>query len=380
MDGRIQYSQPADPQAVGVDPKSLALLAELFDRQITAGLHPAAQMVVLKDGQVIFDRVGGSYNGRPVTPDTPFYSFSVTKAFTGMCVHKLIEEGKVSLDAPVAAYWPAFGRRGKEAITIRQIFLHQAGLPAIKRYDQIPLWPYWKLITDSIAWMKPEYPPGTRMGYHPLTYGYILGEVVRRVSGLPVEAYFARHFARPLELENSWLKIPSGELKRVPRLISGSEDMDLLVRVFNLPPIRKAVIPAASLYSTARELAVFYQMLVDKGRYGGGQYLKPETIERATSLGYRGEDFINQRESIFGYGFHLGGRETTERDGECSFGSPSTLNTFGHMGYRTCMAWGDKQHRLVVAFTCNRMIGDQESRQRWISLNNAVWNAIGVTG
>jgi CubicO group peptidase (beta-lactamase class C family) len=378
MDGRIDFSKPADPAAAGVDPQKLIPLTELFDRQIAAGMHPAAQMVVLKDGRVIFERAGGQYNGVPITPDTPFYTFSVTKAFTGACIHKLIDEGKVSLDAPVAEYWPGFGKRGKQTITIRQVFLHLAGLPAVSRYDQIPLWPFWKLITASIAWMKPEYPPGTRMGYHAVTYGYILGEVVRRVSGLPIDRYFAQNFAGPLGMHNSWIKIPPSELKRAPRLISGCQDMNLLVNVFNLPVIRKACIPAASLYSTAREMAVFYQMLVEGGRYGGEQYLSPGTVEQATALGYRGEDYINQRESLFAYGFHLGGRETTEVEGECSFGARSTQHTFGHMGNRTCMAWGDARHRLVVAFTCNRLIGHEESRQRWISLNNAVWDAIGV--
>ena len=234
------------------------------------------------------------------------------------------------------------------------------------------------MITASIAWMKPEYPPGTRMGYHAVTYGFILGEVVRRVSGLPVELYFSQNYAESLGMHNSWLKIPRRELRRVPKLISASKDMNILVDVFNLPAIRKACIPAASLYSTARELAVFYQMLVNRGSYGGEQYLSPETVEQATALGYRGDDFVNQRESLFAYGFHLGGRETTEVEGECSFGARSTQHTFGHMGNRTCMAWGDTRHRLVVTFTCNRLIGYKESRQRWISLNNAVWDAIGV--
>lgn len=379
MNDRIDYTQPPDPASVGVDPQALRPLGALFDQMLADGLHSAAQMVVLKDGEVLFDRAAGAARGKPVTPETPFYGFSVSKAFTGACVHRLIEAGKVSLDAPVAEYWPEFGKKGKDAITIRHVFLHLAGVPAIHRTDQIPLWPFWKLTTAAVANLPLEYTPGTKNAYHAVTYGFILGEVVRRVSGIPVERYFEQHFTRPLGMFNSWLKIPTNQLRRVPKLVSGVADQDALVRVFNLRPIRRAVIPAASLHSTAREMAIFYQMLVNKGSYGGRQYLRPETVAQATSLGYEGFDVINQRYSLWAYGFHLGGRETMENEGESSFGSRSTQYTFGHMGNRSCMAWADSQHRLVVAFTCNRLLGYQESRDRWIGLNNAVWDAIGVS-
>jgi CubicO group peptidase (beta-lactamase class C family) len=98
----------------------------------------------------------------------------------------------------------------------------------------------------------------------------------------------------------------------------------------------------------------------------------------ATSLGFRGIDDFSQRETLWAYGFHLGGRPTSQKEGESSFGERSTQQTFGHMGNRSSMAWGDLNHRLVVAFTCNRLLEEDANRQRWISLNNAVWDALGV--
>ena len=279
MDARIDYSQPPDPAAAGIDPKAIQPLADLFDQMIAEGLHPAAQMVVLKDGHVIFDRAAGQANGRSITPETPFYGFSVSKAFTGMCVHQLIDAGKVSLDAPVSEYWPAFARKGKGEVTIRQVFLHLAGIPAINRYEHIPLWPSWWAATAAVANLPLEYPPGTQNAYHAVTYGFVLGEVVRRVSGLRIDRYFDKHFAKPLGLKNTWMKIPASQLKRVPRLVCGTEDQETLVKVFSLRPIRRALIPAASLHSTAREMAVFYQMLVNKGRYGGVEFVRPGTLE-----------------------------------------------------------------------------------------------------
>jgi CubicO group peptidase (beta-lactamase class C family) len=380
MGNRIDFSARPDLAALGIDPDRQRAVEEIFHRHFAEGLHSAAQLVVVSDGQVVVDLAAGSFrSGQPVRPETPFYCFSVSKALTGMCVHKLIEQGRVSLDAPVADYWPQFARRGKHEVTIRQVFLHLAGIPAITRYEQIPLWPFWALTTRAVANLPLEYPPGTQMAYHALTWGFILGEVVRRVSGMPFEVFFAREFAGPLEMENSWFRIPSRDLRRSPRIQSGSRDQDTLVRVFNLRPIRQALMPAGSLNSTARDLAVFYQMLVNQGEYGGQHLLQPETVAQATTLGYRGWDTINQRDTLWAYGFHLGGRRADEgRNPDRSvFGDASTAATFGHMGNRSCMAWGDIGHRLVVAFTCNRLVDYQESRRRWIEINDAVWRIIG---
>jgi CubicO group peptidase (beta-lactamase class C family) len=376
----LDFTSRTSPEELGVDPIALSRLEGLFHTQIDEGLHPAAQMVVIKDDQVIFDQAAGHFRGgKPVRADTPFYCFSVSKAFTGMCIHKLIEEGKLALEAPVAAYWPAFGRNGKSEITIRQVFHHTAGIPAIERYRQIPLWPFWPLVTADVAALTPEFPPGSRMAYHAVTWGFIFGEVVRRVSGMPFEDYFQTHFAQPLGMHNSWFRIPLRDLRRSPRIITGHPDQNTLVRVFDAHPIRRAVIPAASLNSTARELAVFYHMLVNGGCYGEKQVLKPETVRRAVSLGYAGWDEINQRETLWAYGFHLGGRkEEASQQEESVFTDRSTHATFGHTGNRSCMAWGDMDHRLVVAFTCNRLVGYQETRRRWMDLNNAVWDLVGI--
>ena len=103
-------------------------------------------------------------------------------------------------------------------------------------------------------------------------------------------------------------------------------------------------------------------------------------MAQAVSLGYHGWDAINKRDTLWAYGFHLGGAKNVDDpdEEESVFGRRSTRATFGHMGNRSCMAWGDMDHRLVVTFTCNRLIGQQESRQRWQALNNAVWELIGV--
>jgi CubicO group peptidase (beta-lactamase class C family) len=379
MADTIDYSRKLDAYALGVDAAALRNLEEIFLSQIADGLHTAAQMVVLLDGKVLFDRAAGSFRGqnkKKVTQQTPFYCFSVTKAFTAMCVHKLIEEGKIALEAPVAEYWPAFGKHGKEVVTVHQAFVHMAGIPTVGFYKQIPLWPFWGLITRNTANLKPQFPPGEVMAYHPISWGTIMGELVRRVSGMPLNEYFDSHFAQPLGLKNTWLKLPFGQLKRTPPVLSAAEDQKFAKQLFNFPPIRRALLPAGSLHSTAREMAIFYHMLVSGGTYAGQQLLKPETIKTATTLQYRGVDRLNGRETLWGYGFHLGGRENIEELGEPTFGARSTVRSFGHGGNRSSLAWADHDHKLVVAFTCNQFLSNQGSRQRWIALNNAVWDIV----
>ena len=108
----IDYSKPADPASLGMSTQGIENIRQVFQRQFEQGLHPAAQLVVLRHGQVVVDEVVGQHRSQPVTSATPFLGFSVTKPYTAMCVHKLIEEGLVEMDAPVAEYWPEFGAEG----------------------------------------------------------------------------------------------------------------------------------------------------------------------------------------------------------------------------------------------------------------------------
>ncbi|HKJ26348.1 MAG TPA: serine hydrolase domain-containing protein, partial [Anaerolineales bacterium] len=176
--------------------------------------------------------------------------------------------------------------------------------------------------------------------------------------------------------ENTWLKLPFRQLRRTPPIDSAADDQKYGDILFNYLPNRLALLPAGSLHSTAREMAVFYHMLVSGGSYGGRQFLLPETIENATSLKIEGIDQSSQRESRWAYGFHVGGRKSTEEFGEPVFGARSTVRSFGHAGNRSCLAWADHDHKLVVAFTCNRFLSDESSRARWLALNNAVWDIV----
>lgn len=370
MKDRLDFSNqtPVSPRSQG--------LHDLLQEQIRQGLHPATQMVVVQRGEVLYDQAMGTFRGRPVTHETPFFTFSCTKAFTAMCIHKLVDEGRIELDAPVAEYWPQFGVKGKQSATIRQVLTHHAGLPWGRGEKQVPLWPSWRLTAWDTARTPAEYPPGEKFSYHVVSFGFILGEVLRRVTGSQIHEYFQTHFARPLGMRRSWLKLPLWKLRQTPRLYSGAEDQDEVIKLFNHPLLRTASVPAGSLHSTARDMAVFYHMLVNGGRYAGWQYLEPETIRQATALAFEGWDHLIEREIRYALGFYIGGLTPPKGEPGPAMGARSSLSSFGHFGNRSCMAWADHDHQLVVVFLCNRLLSMVETRRRWTEISNKVWEMI----
>lgn len=376
MSTPIDYSQEPNPAAAGMTAEGIRSLGSIFEGMYADGLHPAAQMVVLRRGQVAFDRAIGEARGRPVSPTTPFLAFSSTKAFTAAAVFKLVEEGRIELDAPIAHYWPAFGKKGKQTATIRHTLLHQAGIPWRGAYRQIPLWPSWTLLTRSVANLRAEYVPGEKNAYHALNYGIILGEVVRRATGLPFEVYFERAFVQPLGLGNTWMKVPRRALRRSPRLYSADPEQDNHVRLFNIPIIRRALNPSGSMHSTAREMAIFYQMLINGGEYGGTRFLQLETIQAATAVAYKARDVFLEREVIRGHGFQISHNPPMAGEVGPLMGPGSSTRTFGHFGHRTNMAWADPDSGVVVVFLCNRLLPYEASRSRYTELSRAVWEAI----
>ncbi len=375
----LSFGREAAPEALNLNANKVHQISAVFDRQLAEGLHPGAQLVVLLRGQVLLDRAAGlaqTRNALPVTPETPFLTFSCSKAFTSICVHRLIEEGRVELDAPVAHYWPEFGCNGKEKATIRHAFLHQAGIPlAGLNVESLLAW-NWEWTARYVASLKAEFEPGSQCAYHLVNYGFILGEVVRRVTGQRIDRYLHDTFLHPLGLKHSFMGLPWGEFKRAAALYLGHPENKTAVNAFNFPLLRHAVIPAAALNSTAREMATFYQMLLNGGSYAGRQYLRPETIRAATTMGYHGADSYIKTQMRWAYGFHLGGGAAADPSRPSGMGRQSTERTFGHFGQASCMAWADPDHELVVAFTCNRLISNRDADLRWAQLSEAVWAAV----
>lgn len=337
----------------------------------------SAQVCVIHRREIVLDTAGSSPGSSGITTDTPFITFSVTKAFTAAAVWHLLDAGKIELDAPIASYWPEFGQKGKATATIRHALLHQAGIPAPHLYSQILCWPFWRLVTRHVARSQAEFPPGAYSAYHLVNFGFILGEVVRRVSGMPVDQYLVNTFFVPMGLEHTWMRLPPDKLHLSPRLLALHPQMRSIAGLFNLPAIRKALIPAAGLHSCARELASFFQMLLADGECRGKRYLMPGTIREAARVHYSGYDHFIKTNMNWGLGLIMGGPSPdTPNDSSSPHGYGSSGITFSAMGMGTCMVWADRRAELVTAFTCNGMLSDNGTASRWALISNAVWDCL----
>ena len=363
----------------GMSRKGVKRISEVFDKQIQQGIGPGAQLIVMKDGQIILDRYGGYADTKKkhlVSPNTRFLAFSISKSFISACVFKLVEDDRIDLDGHVADYWPEFGCQGKENITIRQVLLHQAGLPKRGMLDQILNLSNWEKLTENLAKKKVEYLPGSKTSYHALNFGFILGEVIRRVTRMPVDEYLQKEFLAPLGMVYTSLKTTDFANNSCARLYSGTLGHQFVAWLFNTPNVRAAVIPAASLHSTAREIAIFFQMLLNEGQYNGIRFLKPETVRLATSLGYEGFDEALKKRTRWGYGFYLGGDHTLNPNLPDGMGKGSTIDTFGHYAQRTSIAYADKRVGLIVVFLCNQFLSSYGYKNRLRKISDAVWDAI----
>jgi CubicO group peptidase (beta-lactamase class C family) len=366
----LSFSGGVNAASASLNQAAVNRLAALFDSMIhDQKLHPSAQMVFVRRGQVVLDRSTG------VDPDTPYLIFSASKPFTAVCALMLVSQGKIALDAPIARYWPEFGCKGKETATIRHAFCHQAGIPTPEFNRQVPRWPFWGWVTRTVAGYQAVYPPGERIEYHSVNFGWILGEVVRRVSGMPFADFLRLNLIEPLGLKNTYLPIPAHMLRRSAGLISGASEKNQSVLVFGLPVIRRSVIPAATVHSTARDLAVFYQMLLNGGEYAGRRFVNADVLDEALSL--MGDEYVTSTGGIthWGLGFQLGGGRSAP-DLSYPMGARSSLSTFGHFGLDSVMAWADRQEELILTFTCSRLLVTSQSDARWRALSDAAWETI----
>ncbi len=358
-----------------------ARVAAVFDAQLAAGLHHGAQLCVRLGGKIVVDRWGGFADrarARPVLRDTPFMAYSATKAFTAACVHLLSDRGLLDLDGPVAAIWPAFGRHGKESITIRQLLTHQAGIPGKTGAAELLSWLSPRAAARRVAGMKPVHAPGARTMYHSTSAGWALGEIIRRVSGLEAAEFLRREFLEPLGMRDSFPGLPPREYRRASRIHSGDRRQALAAAVFSNPLYRSLYLPAASLNTTASDLAVFYDMLRAGGERSGRRYLSSGAVAGATAMRHDGPDGDSGLRVRWASGFGLGGYSPFPDEDIRHMGRGADERSFGHSGQGGCaFGWADPSSGLVFAFTCNRFLELKAAHARFRDLADACWGALG---
>ncbi|PSP89243.1 serine hydrolase [Halobacteriales archaeon QS_4_66_20] len=340
-------------------------LEAAFDRQLDVGLHHGAQLAVYVDGELAVDFAGGTTgpDGGETTSDTRHLIFSCTKPYAGVGLHQLIEDGKADLDDPVVDHWPAFADTGtqKATITIRQVLSHTAGIPYGEFDDAADQWGDWDAVIEAMEEIDPVFEPGEQPAYHTFNYGWVVGELIRRISGQPVDEYVDEHVFDPLDMEQSAIGLAHDEEDDVATL-SGFEMFDRCrdageglgipasesAAAFNEESVRRAVIPAANGIGTAREMARFYACIANGGELGGTRLLEEDTVAEATRTHAETDsDGTLSRPARYALGFWTGGLAND------MFGSFSRERMFGHAGLGSIFGWGDPELNVGFAYVTN---------------------------
>jgi len=364
---------------------------DAFARNFAERAEVGAAVSAYVDGAAVVDLWGGVADrdsGRPWEQDAVVPVFSSTKGVTAVCANLAIERGLLDPDATVASYWPEFAAAGKDAISVRQVMSHQAGLPLVEGEFSLDDALAWKPIVDAIAAQAPLWPPGTQHGYHMRTYGWLVGELIRRVTGRTIGRFLQEEIAGPVGVD-FWIGLPEELEPRVARLVPPVNDLGaalaqfgeslLLARVFSNPgghfnyddmwntrQLHACELPSSNGIGDARGLARLYASLVGDG-VDGRRVLQPETIAAATSEQVRGADAVIMAETVFGLGFMLGR----------SFGVANPPNCFGHAGAGGSLSFADPDRRVGFGYVMNDLRFDQTGDPRSESLVRALYDALG---
>jgi CubicO group peptidase (beta-lactamase class C family) len=360
-----------EAEAVGSTTEDVEAIWQEVAGFYRAGGHPAIQLCVRKHGEVLLHRAIGHASGNapgdsPDTPkvlcdlDTPINIFSASKAITAMVIHKLDEKGLLHLDDHITEFIPEFGRHGKHRIQIRHVLAHRAGMPNLPPEAlDLDLLGHPDKVLELLCDAELTSRPGRALAYHAVTGGFVLAEVVRRVTGKDIQEVLREEITQPLGLDRmrygvvpedvDLVAINSFTGPPVPPPISGvlqralGASVEDVVELSNDPRFLTGVIPSANVITTAHELSVFYQCLLDHGRYGDAQVFQPRTVRHATAeQSYWEIDFTLGAPLRYGLGFMLGNKR---------FGPFGTDNphAFGHIGFSNVFSWADPDRGLVVS-------------------------------
>jgi len=359
------------------DPR-FARMKEVFAEGFRERGEVGAAVSVVVDGETVVDLWAGHADQaktRPWERDTLVNVYSTTKGVTALCAHRLVEEGRLDLDAPVSRYWPEFGAAGKSNLPVRQLLSHRSGLPAVRRLLPDEFLYDWDNITGALAAEEPWWTPGERHGYHAVTFGWLVGEVVRRVTGKSLGAYFQEEIAEPLGADFR-IGLPDAEHDRAAEMSAipleappDGEGLSLAMtfmrepegmaaRAFMNPPSmakgpnhaawRRAEIPGANGHATARAIARIYGAVARGGDLDGAHVIGPEATERCRTEQSSGADAVLQIDTRFGLGFMLPqGRAGT------NFGP--NPRAFGHPGAGGSVGFADPEQRVGFGYVMNRM-------------------------
>ena len=380
-----------------LDPEKLRqrlkpLFQENFDKRGELG----AAVSVWQNGKPIVDLYGGFRDaGREElwTADTVVLVWSATKGIGSACVLHALQQRKIELNRRVAEFWPEFGQADKDKITVGQLLSHQAGLCALdQRIDVLD----YDGVIRALEAQAPLWPPGTGHGYHARTFGFLLDELMRRITGKTLSDYWQKNFAQPLELD-FWIGLPEEQNSRVATIYAAKSGKppepaqfyrDLVtpgtlarktftspyglnvISKMNDPHIRAQSIVSFGGIGSASALAKFYSMFANGGELNGQSFFSQETIEGMTTILSDGKDRVFQIPTAFSAGFMKDSRDAARR----LFGPSAT--SFGHPGAGGSHAFADPENKIAFAYVMNQMEQSVLPNEKALRLVNATYHLL----
>jgi CubicO group peptidase (beta-lactamase class C family) len=367
-------------------PSQFDPVRDVFEAAVAGGEELGARFTLAIDGEVALDLYGGfadrartqPFDARTLTP-----VFSTTKAIAALLIARLVDQGRLAYEAPVASVWPEFAAAGKGEITIGQAMSHQAGLSGFADEMDPALWFDWDAICAKLAAMTPLWPPGTASGYHPVTFGYLAGEIFRRVDGRDMGQALREDLAAPFGLD-LWIGLPDREFGRVaqlerPNRFADFGKLDAVKRAAFLTKWaapggrggddwRRAMIPSVNGHVTAEAMARLMSALACDGRLDGRSLLSPAGVVDATRERIFGRDRVLPFDISWGAGFMRNAPLHIYGPGEASF---------GHSGWGGSCAFADPERRLSGAYVMNKQSPELIGDPRAVRLISAVYACLG---
>ncbi len=371
---RIDSASECAPEDLGLRRDAIDAIWSAAGALYRTGAHQALTINIRRHGKVIMNRSighvrgnepeGGAGEATLASPETPICLFSASKAISGLLVHKLVEMGKLELDEPVSRYIPEYGQKGKERTTVRQLLSHRAGIPAVpsKNRDYRIMYD-WDAAVAMLCAAKPYNVTGERQAYHAITGGFILGELIRRASGLSLQQALYQWLAEPLGCKYMTFGIapeyrdiaarnvftgprPPWFLDWAAKRVLGANFREV-VRVSNEAGFLSCPIPSVNIFATADEAGRVFQMLLNGGEFEGRRVFAKETVaELIKPMGSRQFDGMLGLPVRFCAGLMLG-------DNPVGMFGRKSRHAFGHLGFLNIVCWADPDRDISVAILNN---------------------------
>ncbi len=355
---------------------------ELLRAGIDDGLHLGGQLALSRAGERLIDEAFGEARpGEPMERGHLVAWLSAGKPLTAVAIAQLWERELLDADDPVARHLPEFAAHGKERITLRHLLTHTAGIRMLEvGWPERP----WEEIVARICSARPEprWEPGRKAGYHRESSWFLLGEIVRRLDGRPLERYVREELCEPLGMDDCWLGMPGERFAAYGERLAPAFDTE------RRPPAAHPwdderhltrCSPASGARGPAGQLLSLYEMLLGRGRHAGRRFLAPATVDALTSHQRVGMfDHTFRAVLDWGFGFVLNSAHYGDPDAPYGYGERASPRAFGHSGFRSIVAFADPEHGLAVALAVNGTPSEEAHRRRFHEVLTALYGDLGL--